>query len=139
MGAAWRSVRFHHAKLRRSSDSRYFAYAGFSRATPRVVRNLPFEGANQLKGKSLDLKRKCSGTAGDTPKVFASRQPPLQLNQAAACGTGDGFGAADDVHLGEDGFHVGLHCAFADKQRRANFLIAFSVGHKLEHVDLART
>jgi hypothetical protein len=40
---------------------------------------------------------------------------PLQLNQAAARSAGHCFGAADDVHFGEDCFHVRLHSAFADK------------------------
>jgi hypothetical protein len=30
----------------------------------------------------------------------------LQLNHAASRGSSDGFGAADDVHFGEDAFHV---------------------------------
>jgi len=30
----------------------------------------------------------------------------LQLNHAAPRGSSDGFGAADDVHFGEDAFHV---------------------------------
>jgi hypothetical protein len=42
-------------------------------------------------------------------------QPPLQLDQAAAGGTGHGFGAADDIHLGEDRFYVRFHGAFADE------------------------
>lgn len=66
-------------------------------------------------------------------------QPPLQLNQTAPCGAGDGFSTADDVHLGEDAFHVRLHCALTNEKRRAYLLIAFSLGHQLENVDLSRT
>ena len=39
----------------------------------------------------------------------------LQLNQAATCGVGDCFGAADDIELGEDAFHMRLHGAFTNK------------------------
>ena len=67
-----------------------------------------------------------------------ARDSKLKLNQAAAGGSSDGFGPADDVHLSEDGFDVRLHCAFADEKRRADLLVAFSLSHQLEHVDLAR-
>ena len=76
--------------------------------------------------------------AADTPKGFRSSKPHLQLDQAAPGSAGHGFGAADDVHLGEDRFHVRFHGAFADEQCGADFLVAFSLGHQLEHVDFAR-
>src|SRR5262249_46592759 len=77
------------------------------------------------------------------PKVPPMKQreksvPRLQLNQAAARGIGDGFGAANDVHLGEDRFYVRFHRTLADEERSTDFLVAFSLGHQLEHVDLAR-
>jgi hypothetical protein len=40
-------------------------------------------------------------------KIVAAKV--LQLNQVAARGSGDGFGAADDVHVGEDRFYVRFH------------------------------
>ena len=62
----------------------------------------------------------------------------LKLNQAAARGIRHGFGAADDVHLREDGFHVRLHGAFTDKESRADLFVAFAASHQLEDFDLAR-
>jgi hypothetical protein len=40
------------------------------------------------------------------------------LNQAAARSVRDRFGSADDIHLGEDGFHMRLHGAFTKKESR---------------------
>lgn len=79
--------------------------------------------------------------------IFASSQAherppgskrPLQLNQATARRSSHRFSAAHHVHLREDGFHVRFHGAFADEQRRADLLVAFSLGHQFEHVNLAR-
>jgi hypothetical protein len=42
-------------------------------------------------------------------------QPPLQLDKAAPGSACHGFGSADDIHLGEDRFHVRFHGAFADE------------------------
>ena len=39
----------------------------------------------------------------------------LQMNQAAPGSACHGFGAADDIHLGEDRFYVRFHRAFADE------------------------
>ena len=61
----------------------------------------------------------------------------LQLNQAASCGAGDGFSAAHDVHLREDGFHVRFHSALTYKEGRTNLFVAFALRHQLKHVDLA--
>jgi hypothetical protein len=41
----------------------------------------------------------------------------LQLNKAAARRISDSFGPANDIHLGEDAFHVRFHRAFTDKER----------------------
>ena len=38
----------------------------------------------------------------------------LQLNQAASRGVGDGFGAADDIHLREDCLQMRFHSAFTN-------------------------
>jgi hypothetical protein len=67
-----------------------------------------------------------------------ARDSKLKLNQAPPRGPGNRFGAADDVHLGEDGFDVGLYCAFADEKCRADFLIALSLSNHFEHVGFAR-
>jgi hypothetical protein len=56
-----------------------------------------------------------SALPGSLAKAFRLKQPLLKLNQTAACGTGDCFGAADDIHLSEDRFHVRFHGAFADE------------------------
>ena len=68
----------------------------------------------------------------------AARPSYLQLNQAAARGACDSLRSADDIHLGEDRFHVRFHRAFTNKERRADFFVALSFGHKFEHVDLTR-
>jgi hypothetical protein len=60
----------------------------------------------------------------------------LQLNQATARGARNSFCPTDDIHLGEDAFDVRFHRPLADKQRGADFFIAFSLRHQLEHVDL---
>ena len=39
----------------------------------------------------------------------------LQMNQAAPGSACHRFGAADDIHLGEDRFYVRFHRAFADE------------------------
>ncbi len=49
------------------------------------------------------------------PPGLRLTQPPLQLDQAAAGSACHGFGAADDIHLGEDRFYVRFHRAFADE------------------------
>ena len=59
----------------------------------------------------------------------AADKPPLQLDQTAPGSVRHGFGAANDIHLGEDRFHVRFHGAFADEQRGADLLVAFSLGH----------
>jgi hypothetical protein len=61
----------------------------------------------------------------------------LQLNQAAAGSVGYRFGPADDVELGEDAFHVRLHGAFTNKERRPDLFVTFALGHQFEHVDFA--
>src|SRR5206468_12160890 len=61
----------------------------------------------------------------------------LKLNQTATCCVGHSFSPADNVHLGEDGFHVRLHGALTNKESRADLFVAFSLSHQLEHVDLA--
>ena len=50
----------------------------------------------------------------------------LQLNQAASRGVGDGFGAADDIHLGEDCLHMRFHSALTNKKGGADLFVAFS-------------
>ena len=47
---------------------------------------------------------------GHKPWYFA-----LQMNQAAPGSACHRFGAADDIHLGEDRFYVRFHRAFADE------------------------
>src|SRR5881296_3598028 len=63
----------------------------------------------------------------------------LQLNQAASRGGGNGFGAADDIHLGEDRLHMRFHSAFTDKEGGADLFVALSLSHQLEYVDLTST
>src|SRR5439155_19403019 len=63
----------------------------------------------------------------------------LKLNQAAPSSVRYSFGSADDVHLREDGFYVRLDRALTNKERRADFFIAFSLSDQLEDFDLART
>src|SRR5205814_1304311 len=48
----------------------------------------------------------------------------LQLNQTASHGVCHSLSSADDIHLGEDGFHVRFHCAFTNKEGRADLLVA---------------
>jgi hypothetical protein len=73
------------------------ALATFSSANNEIVLVLSFEVERE---QSAPIPGKRSG---------------LQLNQAAPRGTSDSFGAADDIHLGEDRFYVRLNGAFADK------------------------
>jgi hypothetical protein len=40
----------------------------------------------------------------------------LKLDESAPRGVGHGLGPADDVHFGEDCFHVRLHGAFTNKE-----------------------
>src|SRR5436309_10203871 len=63
----------------------------------------------------------------------------LQLNQASSRGVGDGFGAADDIHLGEDRLHMRFHSAFTDKKGGADLFVALSLSHQFEYVDLTST
>jgi hypothetical protein len=49
------------------------------------------------------------------PPGLRLTQPPLQLDKAAPGSACHGFGSADDIHLGEDRFHVRFHGAFADE------------------------
>src|SRR5437773_6216618 len=60
----------------------------------------------------------------------------LQLNQATARRARNGFGAADDIHLGEDRLHMRFHSAFTDKKGGADLFVALSLGHQFEYVDL---
>src|SRR5438046_10109534 len=60
----------------------------------------------------------------------------LQLNQATARRARNGFGAADDIHLGEDRLHMRFHSAFTDKKGGADPFVALSLGHQFEYVDL---
>ena len=59
------------------------------------------------------------------------------LLHCASSGVSDGFGSADDVHLGEDAFHMRLDGALTNKESRADLFVAFALGHQLEHIDLA--
>ena len=47
------------------------------------------------------------------------------------------FGSTDYVEFGKNAFHVRLHGAFTNKESRANFLVALSLRHQLEHIDFA--
>jgi len=60
----------------------------------------------------------------------------LQLNQATTRRARNGFGAADDIHLGEDRLHMRFHGAFTDKESGADLFVALSLSHQLEYVDL---
>src|SRR5207237_7737419 len=60
----------------------------------------------------------------------------LKLNQAATCCVGHRFGPADNIHLGEDAFHMRLHCALTNKEDGADLLIALSLSHQFEHFNL---
>jgi len=61
-GCSRKSARFHLAKHRRLSDCGYFAYAGFSSATPEVIRTPSFEieslgeAARQSRGMKEELR-----------------------------------------------------------------------------------
>jgi hypothetical protein len=76
--------------------------------------------------RSRDKAAIATRTAATTT---AADKPPLQLDQTAPGSVRHGFRAANDIHLGEDRFHVRFHGAFADEQRGADLLVAFSLGH----------
>src|ERR1700740_72354 len=61
----------------------------------------------------------------------------LKLNQAAAGSIRHRFGSANDVKFRENAFHVRLHRALTNKERRSDLLVAFALGHQLQHVDFA--
>src|SRR6266550_2051701 len=61
----------------------------------------------------------------------------LQLNQAAVRGVCHSFGAAIDIELGEDAFHMRFHRPAANKERRTDLFVAFSLSHELKHIDFA--
>src|SRR5258708_4985883 len=61
----------------------------------------------------------------------------LQLNQAAVRGVCHRFGAAIDIELGEDVFHVRFDRTSTNKKHRTDLLVAFPLSHQFEHIDLA--
>ena len=110
-------AKFAPRKLSVGEWSRDDTGVGFCDATTGVIRAHPFEVFSTFVRRMNESDR-------------------LQLNQAAAGSIRDRFSPADDVELGENAFHVRLHCALTNKEGGTDLLVAFALGHQLEHIDL---
>ena len=59
------------------------------------------------------------------------------MHNAEADGADGGFGAVLDFEFAEQGFEVSLHRVFAEKQWRADFLVAPAFDEQLQDFKLA--
>ena len=100
--------------------------AGARRSRIRCGSNSEVESAHRVGKLTQDVSElRCCSTRQRGKSIFDVAERPwpnleglswrLQLNESAASGVGHGLGAADDVHLVEDGFYVRFDCALANE------------------------
>src|SRR5438132_1840990 len=106
----------------RQKETKLTKFPGTHESASSRPKNLRFLGYLLLKSSDESNRRK--------RKFFA-----LKLNQAPPRRVSNGLCAADDIHLGENTFHMRLDGALTNKEGRADLFVAFALRHQFEHID----